>query len=125
MTALVETDTLFEALSTFFKSQSEYLISGGTPPTLSGITSSLSYPELLSYLNDNLSRPSTFSLGAAEESMFTMAAIRREIDMAVLSKSSLYGDISSTEGGEADYYTSLGAFLSGVISGSSTNGSMS
>lgn len=124
MTALTENDTFFEALATFFKDRAEYLLTGGSPPSLSGVTGSLSYPELLSYLNNNLSRPSTFSLGAAEESLFTMAAIRREIDMAVLSKGSIYGDISSVEGDDSNYYASLGSFLSGVLSGSSTNGSM-
>jgi hypothetical protein len=124
MSAITELSATYDSLVQFFQDQSDYLISGGVPATTTALEG-LGYPELLSYVIEEVQGPASFVSGAAQEAILTTAGMIREINMAKMSKTSLYNNVTAEVESEVNFYSSSGAFLAGVVSGASTTGSRS
>lgn len=122
MTAIEEIDNTFSLISTFHKSNSEYLM--GTTSVLPTLDlSTVSYSELLTYVLQNLPNGASFALGSAQEAIYLAAALSRESDMGSATKSVLYSGLVSEANSEFDFYNQTNEFITSVVKGSPTNGS--
>ena len=120
----VEIENIFTKLVQYFENQFNYLNSGGTPPNTSDIEA-LVYSESQSLVRNQAQAGSSYIIGAAQEAVFSLAAIQRELNMSSPSKADLYNAHMAELTEEVDFHASSGNFYSGVVGGAPTTGSRS
>lgn len=123
MSEFTEIESIFSNISQYFSDVNNYLLSGGTPPELTGVLANLEYPELLTFVDSLAESGAGYSIGAAQEAIHTAVAASREIFISGLRKSELYVTCAGDAAEEATFYNQSGSFYAGVVAGSPTNGS--
>jgi hypothetical protein len=123
MSEIDECQNIFNNLSDFMSATSNYINTGATFPTLTAVSNNLIYTDLVTFATSQTERAAGYSIGAAQEAISTAAGIGREMDMAVLVKSSIYSNMQSDFIDESNFYNQAGYYFTGVMSGNPTSGS--
>lgn len=119
-----QSQTIYDTLSTFFRSTSDTIVSGGTFPVISDVATGLQFTELLRLATQASSSTPSFRTGSAVETIHLASAILREYGLRVKSKSEYYSDGVSDHKNESDYYNSQKFSQNNMLSGHGINGSL-
>jgi hypothetical protein len=122
LTIFTEVSDAFDALKTFFKDQGTHVTANTSPINPIDLPDSFDYAELLTFSTTESEGGVGYQIGAAQESIATMAAVSRELDIAVLSKTLIYDNYASECVDESNFYHQSGSYYLGVIKGAPTNG---
>lgn len=125
MSEVTETLSVYNSLSTYFQSMISSVQLSNASPNPSTLVSGMLTDELLTYSVKHAESGSSYAIGAAQESISTAESILRELDIAGLTKSSIYNNILSNYADEARFYKETGMYNRGVLTGSPTSGSQS
>jgi hypothetical protein len=119
-----QSDSVYDALSSFFQAMSTAVSTGSAPPTVGDIAAGLVFSDLeTAAVNAKNSSPS-FMVGSPVETAHLAAAVLREYAMRAKSKVDYYSDGVIDHSNEASYYNSLKYFHRTSLSGVSSTGSM-
>jgi hypothetical protein len=122
MTIFTEVSNAFDAIKTFFTDQGTHVTADTAPIDPFTLPTNFEYAELLTFSTTQAEGGVGYQIGAAQESIATMAAVSRELDIAVLRKSQIYENYAGECADEANFYNQSGSYYLGVIKGAPTNG---
>lgn len=122
MTIFTEVSNAFDSLKTFFKDQGTHVAANTAPISPADLSDNFEYVELLTFSTTESEGSVGYQIGAAQESIATMAAVTRELEIAVLGKTLIYDNYASECVDESNFYHQSGSYYLGVIKGAPTNG---
>lgn len=123
MSGITEASDAFQKISEFFADKATELQTNGVGPDPDLLYPELVFDELLTFCYEEVETSASFIVGAAQEAVSTMVAVKRELDMGDFRKSSLYSSIQSDDTNEEAFYSQSKDFFSGILKGGPTNGS--
>jgi hypothetical protein len=120
-----ECTAAFTALSDLMSGMASYFATPavGEFPEAVGVLDSMDFALSLEELTRRANQAAAFQNGAMQESLNTMVAVAREVDMAMRTKPQMFLNAANDCQNEANYYSTTGQFLVGVMRGAETNGS--
>lgn len=123
MTVMTELQTGSDAVVAFYKGVAAYLNATGLEVDISTLDGTLTYDDLLTYVNAAAQQGGSFAVGLGIEVLSDFAAIQRELDLSRLTKIELMSSAAGEASSEAQIYSDTAAYQKGVLSGTSTTGS--
>jgi|ERR1700757_595997 len=123
MTAMTEIQNGSAAVAAFYKGVAEYLNNTGSEVDISTLDNTLTYEDLLTYVQGASQQAGSFAVGLGIEALSDFAAIQRELDISRLTKTQLMSTAAGEADSDADIYTHTATYQVGVLTGSATAGS--
>lgn len=124
MGRIEESSAIFTSLTDYFVGLGTSVSTGSAPPLLTTITD-LEFTELFTFSVEQSLEGAGVDIGATQESIFTAAAAKRDLNLTTQTKTSLYLSIAADYSTEAGFYSQNKDYFPGVISGAPTEGSQS
>ena len=123
MPAITELQTNSGTVVAFYKGIEDYLNATGIELDVTTLDGTLTYDDLLTYVQGAAQQGGSFAVGLAIEALSDFAAIQRELDMTRLTKTELMSTAAGEAGAEAQIYADTTTYQIGVLGGTSTTGS--